>query len=385
MTRRQKGSGTVVKRRNKWYARIRRKDRPDEYSEPFSSKQEALKALETLLTGVNPRFLPTFEQHMLRLLEGEYQDRYDPATVRLHETFYRLRIKGTPLGRMRLDAIKRGHVQDLIDKNRSRYAPSSLRRLLSCVHAALEHACEELEMIPRNPAKKIKLPPEEDAVHCVLAADQAHRLPAEIKQARVFHKGKLTASDWHRYQRLAAMVTVIVDAGLRPGEACGIRWQDLDPKARTLFVRYAIGRDGSIRKTKTKKARLVELTSDALAAILAQPRTDKFVFTALGGGPVRPSALSLQFLRLRDRLGYPSLSMRDLRKTFATIGVQVGDMKATQALLGHATAQMTMDVYAKAERAAMKRTVEEIEKKVGKRRIFGDVAEQADTQADLGI
>lgn len=347
---------------------------------------------------------------MLRLLENEYQDRHDPETVKVHETFYRLRIKGSALGRTRLDAIKRGHVQDFVDKNRRHYKPASLRRLLSCVHAVLEHACEELEMIPRNPAKRIKLPAGEETVHCVLTPEQSAQLPRHIAEAVVLDRNGRPRGGDHNYPRLAAMATVLLDSGLRPGEVCGIAWNDIDVKSRILTVRRTIGRDGSIRQTKTRRPRMVELTADALAAILAQRhpqnplssmsvrgegaggggspiasrQSGRFVFINEDGKPMRPDTLALQLRRIREKIGMPGLTLRDFRRTFATIAAPF-DPKSAQALLGHATSQMTMDVYTKAQRAGMRKTVDELEKKVGKRGLFGSAAPNDDAQEDLGI
>ncbi|RYG17144.1 hypothetical protein EON82_24205, partial [bacterium] len=155
--RREKGSGSVVQRGGKFYARVR-KNGKDEYSESFPSRALAEAARERMVNGVNPRFLPSFEDYYLRLLQGEFQDRYDPETVKLHETFYRTRVQGSPLGALRLDRIKKGDVQAFIDRLRPEYRRASLRRWVSCVHTVLEHAVEEQELILKNPAKSIKLP-----------------------------------------------------------------------------------------------------------------------------------------------------------------------------------------------------------------------------------
>ena len=53
------------------------------------------------------------------------------------------------------------------------------------------------------------------------------------------------------------------------------------------------------------------------------------------------------FVPAAERIGVPGLTPHDLRHTAASLAVQAGaNVKAVQRMLGHASAAMTLDVYA---------------------------------------
>ena len=80
-------------------------------------------------------------------------------------------------------------------------------------------------LIARNVAKLVKPP----------RANRAEVQPLDPHQARQL----LHTVQGHR---LEALFTVALAIGLRPGEALGLQWQDVDLEAGTLSVRKALQR-----------------------------------------------------------------------------------------------------------------------------------------------
>jgi site-specific recombinase XerD len=75
---------------------------------------------------------------------------------------------------------------------------------------------------------------------------------------------------------------------------------------------------------------------------------DQLLFTAPGGGVLRNTNFrSRVFTKAKADLGLGTLRIHDLRHTAATLAVAAGaNVKVVQRMLGHASAAMTLDVYA---------------------------------------
>jgi integrase len=161
--------------------------------------------------------------------------------------------------------------------------------------------------------------------------------------------------------------------GLRLKELADLRFSDIDVERQTLTVRAEVA--------KSKKAREIPL-DDALLAMLVelkgragerQPVAGKteaetvdqaarfsrdHVFVTTANTPHRSGLLKL-FYGACKRAGIDdagsggSVDLHSLRVSFTTLALENGaSPKAVQAILGHATLGMTMNVYAKATERA---------------------------------
>jgi integrase len=66
-------------------------------------------------------------------------------------------------------------------------------------------------------------------------------------------------------RRDAVIVSLLAYAGLRPGELRALRWQDV--RERTLLVQRGTAPDGSVKATKTTRARTVRLVGPLAAEL----------------------------------------------------------------------------------------------------------------------
>jgi len=85
-----------------------------------------------------------------------------------------------------------------------------------------------------------------------------------------------------------------------------------------------------------------------VAAYVAGKGRDDLVFTTAAGAPLRNrNARRAWFDRASAAIGEPALTPPELRHTAASLAVSAGaNVKAVQAMLGHASAAMTLDTYA---------------------------------------
>jgi integrase len=78
------------------------------------------------------------------------------------------------------------------------------------------------------------------------------------------------------------------------------------------------------------------------------PGSSSTPITTSAGGPLRESnwKRTVHWSEAVTELGYPTLRVHDLRHTAASLWLASGaDPKVVQAVLGHFSAAMTMDVY----------------------------------------
>ncbi len=152
----------------------------------------------------------------------------------------------------------------------------------------------------------------------------------------------------------------LLDAGLRPEEACALKWADLD------FVRGAIGvqqavtigdnNEAVLAEPKAGSRRTVPMFNSLRSQLLAHMEWQRergldgagFVFTNQDGRMLRPWTFSTRELkRVVETAGITKrISPYSLRHTFATLHVAAGTpLKIVSELLGHATIQQTADTY----------------------------------------
>ena len=130
---------------------------------------------------------------------------------------------------------------------------------------------------------------------------------------------------------------------------------DVDLGRRRIDVHRAFSDVGGhvvLGTPKSHQSRTVPVPSflaRELAAVLDGRKPDDLVFTMPGGSRMRLSNWRrATFLPARARAGISDrFRIHDLRHTAASLAIHAGaHVKAVQRMLGHASAAMTLDVYA---------------------------------------
>ncbi|HEY6409559.1 MAG TPA: tyrosine-type recombinase/integrase, partial [Ktedonobacteraceae bacterium] len=153
--------------------------------------------------------------------------------------------------------------------------------------------------------------------------------------------------------RNRAIVTVLVDAGLRRSEIVGLRLCDVDRDLRLVTVhrkgnkwqQVPVSRDGfkPLHEYLTKhRPYLAKLGGSTVA------RKEDAVFLSARGEPLTPDALSLLFKRLKKRTGIDGkkVSAHNCRRYMATTQLARGRSPLdVQRQMGHTTLKMTNHYY----------------------------------------
>lgn len=148
-------------------------------------------------------------------------------------------------------------------------------------------------------------------------------------------------------------------AGLRVGELCALRWEDIALEDRLLYVRHTMQRIQNLEpegprtrvvittpKTATS-IRTIPLPEDLAETLENLPGERRgFFLTGREDAFSEPRVMQYHFRRCLERCGLDYANYHALRHTFATRCVELGfDVKCLSELLGHSTVTMTMDRY----------------------------------------
>lgn len=152
----------------------------------------------------------------------------------------------------------------------------------------------------------------------------------------------------------AALVLLAGLSGLRWGELRALRVRHVDMLHSRVQVEDNLpSRHGAdeVVTPKSHQRRTVAFprhVRDFLEACLAAKSRDDFVFATAQGSPLDLSNWRRQvFDPAVTRLRLGPLTPHDLRHTAASLAISAGaDVKVVQRMLGHASAAMTLDVYA---------------------------------------
>jgi len=158
-------------------------------------------------------------------------------------------------------------------------------------------------------------------------------------------------------RRHGTLVQVLSYTGLRWGEATALRVHDVDVAKRRLIVRENAVRVNGKIVIGTPKSHAVRTVPfpDFLSGQLEQQCHGKHAeHLVFGDGllhlvaPTHGGWFEYAISAAKDAdPSFPSLTPHDLRHTAASLAISAGaNVKAVQRMLGHASAAMTLDVYA---------------------------------------
>ncbi|MBC2905457.1 tyrosine-type recombinase/integrase [Streptomyces cupreus] len=341
----------IQKRPNgKWRARYRDLD-GKEHARHFDRKLDAQRWLDevtaSIVTGqyVDPQAgRITFEKYAKKweesLIASEAGERITDNALRLHLV--------PALGSRAMAAIRRNDLQVLFKSLSELLGPGSVRNVYDVLVRLMAAAVED-KVIASSPCRRITLPPTPDE----------EVTPPTVAQVEAM------ARVMPPYIR-AAIVT-LAGSGLRIGELLGLKVSDVDFKAGTIRVERQRLQSGKIGPPKTAKSRRTvpvgEVVTDALLTHLAARPSKEWLFTMEEGEPLNYRRWKTEWNCARKALQaaenkaaehegrkpveLPHMVTHDLRHFYASALIAGGaSVKQVQLVLGHASAVITLRIYA---------------------------------------
>ncbi len=176
-------------------------------------------------------------------------------------------------------------------------------------------------------------------------------------------------------------IYISLTTGLRIGEICGLKWEDIDIASGTISVKRTIERiyiaEGNhkctkliINTPKTKNAlRDIPITKELLTMIkpLKRVMNDNFYVLTNDEKPTEPRTYRNYYHRLMKRLNIPRLKYHGLRHSFATRCIESNcDYKTVSVLLGHSNITTTLNLYVHPNMEQKKRCIAKMLKSLNK-------------------
>lgn len=155
--------------------------------------------------------------------------------------------------------------------------------------------------------------------------------------------------------------------GLRIGELCGLKWEDVDFQHKVLRIRRTVQRITSAngnRKTKIVISVPKSATSfreiaipDMLMKYFEMFRDEANHFILSGTDkPVEPRTMQYRYKKILQSAEVESHNYHKLRHTFATNSAEKGfNVKALSAVLGHSSVTLTLNRYIHPDRTYERR------------------------------
>lgn len=290
----------------------------------------------------------TVNEYLDRWLSEVVKQRVRPRTYHDYESLLKRYVRPV-LGARRLSQLNPVEVQalynDLVEQGLS---ARTVRYVHAVLHSALKQAVK-WGMVQRNVAKLVELPRQKKREMCCLTPEEARRFLDAAKGTR-----------WE------ALFSLMLTTGLRPGEALGLKWADVDFENGRLHVQRALVRINNsgqwrLEEPKTVRARrVIPLPRNVLQVLKVHRKqqleeklkatnyTDYgFVFATANGRPLAEKNLVREYFKpLLKKAGLPDIRLYDLRHTCATLLLAAGENpKVVSERLGHASVTITLDTY----------------------------------------
>lgn len=350
-------------------------------------KKEAEKAVEAL----QRQFAPHARRLTVSAFLAEWLEHIEPGlaygTWEGHAGRVRNHINPA-LGKLPIEALSTRHIDNLWSALiRKKLAPSTIGLVRKTLSNALNRAVD-WDLITKNPVPRARAPRIPNVERKTLAPVEALRFLESVSG-----------------DRLDALWNLAACLGLRSGEVRGLTWEAItlprlgapalsdEPPvtgaatranhrasgATTLRVTESLGyRPGQwdLHEPKTPRSRrtlalppfitdLLELRRDAQrfeAQSLAYSNPMGLVFTTPDGYPLSSQWLNERLKVLLGEAGLPRVTVHDLRHAAASLLLaRGGGVRAVQDALGHATAQMTLGVYAASDDAQRRDLADRLE------------------------
>ena len=194
----------------------------------------------------------------------------------------------------------------------------------------------------------------------------------------------LPRSDWEKVYleamknpRMHARIEVAGMLGLRPGEALGLKWSDLNVEDCILLVERQVqrikGQGLVLKPVKQKTTRTLKISRETVQILLTHKRhqslnkakwhqDNDLIFPNSLGGLGDEKSDRLAFKNLLIAAGVPDYQLYQLRKTCFTNMAQQTDVRTLQAFSGHSQVSTLMGSYVFPTEESMLRAVSGMDK-----------------------
>lgn len=244
----------------------------------------------------------------------------------------------------------------LLGMQKSGKKQSTCVKVYTILHSVFKMAYMN-DAIPKNPMDKVERPKarKDEA--------QGKEVPSytvdEVR--RILDLLENEPLQWQVFVRL------LLDTGVRRGEALGLTWKNVDFKNNTITIAgnlcYTPQKGVYLDTPKNGRTRAVDVDPGVMALLkkLREQQAEKcisqWVFTQDGSSdPMHPTTPTGFFRKFGKKYGIENFHPHKLRHTFASVAITAGaDVASVSEKLGHSDKAVTLRMYTHADAESMKR------------------------------
>jgi len=266
-------------------------------------------------------------------LVGRQKGELSDTTYEEYEAVLRNHIYPV-LGGKLFSKITKPMIRELITAKRSEgYEPATIRNMLAPVRGMYNQAIEDGKPVG-NPAAKFGKSNRKSS--------NSNINPYSKDEVSEFLKKALTVIPGRYPLYLCAVRT-----GMRRGELLVLQRSDMDFENRLIHVQRSLARHGKIKKPKSGKTRLVDMSAQLSKVLFEMGRKgDELMFQNEAGAMLDPSKVFKEFQKFLKDNELRRIRFHDLRHTFATLHIKNNQSLAyIRDQLGHSSIEITVNIY----------------------------------------
>jgi integrase len=349
-------TGRVTKRGNKWSYVINLPmdpitgRYPQKWKMGFATKKEAQDALKDALNRLDQKNLLAETMTVAEYLSEWLEKTAAGKAPRTQETYeFTVTHYLTPkLGAITLAELKAHQIERLYRELSKTHAPSTVHRTHRVLRTALNRALK-WGYLERSPLSQVDTPSLRYEKRNVLSAEQIHQCLDSLREI-----------SFPSY--IAAYLAT--HTGMRRGEIAGLQWADIDWDKQVLRVqrtRQHRPMGEIVGPTKTSGSNRSILVGNTVLDELSKWKSQleestrkrhetwsdfSYVVSYLDGGYPAPELYYRNLRSAVKQLGLPPVTFHDLRHSHATLLLEEQvPMKVISERLGHASIQLTANLY----------------------------------------
>ena len=281
-----------------------------------------------------------------------------PTNLRKQETYFRAACRH--IGEAKLEAVTTAMLNKMyvaMLKGDTISGKRASGTYVNCIHANVKLVFDQAVregIVASNPCASATLPKMDTKEKRALGPEGVRDLVAQL--------------DPRDDQDCAFLLAIAM--GMRRGEICGLSWGDVDFGQGIVDVSHSYDELSNLKETKTKASmRLLPLPDSIARALMAHKEAqlarferinsrrkegerklrqgdDTPVIADAKGERVKPYNLSHWWNRSRGAFGLEGWCLHELRHSYLSLLAMGGvHPKVMQALAGHASSKITMDIY----------------------------------------
>lgn len=275
------------------------------------------------------RFGVIAEEWLLQVKDTRKQSTYVKYSV-IYNTYLSRPFADLPVDRLNSDCIQKQLGQSLSE---------STEKSVYCVLNQILGYGEETGRIPKISLKRKGVKKKKEAAQTLTLTEQMKLIQFLYQDMDIYKFG----------------ILLCLSTGLRLGEICALKWEDIDTELNLLYVNSTVQRisvtEGSAKTKlvedvpKTECSRREIPLSDSLADLLVGFRKPgKYLLN--GEKPMEPRTYQNKFKAYLKEAGLEDNHFHILRHTFATNCIDNGaDVKSISEVLGHSDVKITLNRY----------------------------------------